>query len=402
MTGRLLALLGGSPLFSEVLHVGRPAVGSRRVLLERIEGMLDRRWFSNDGPLVREFEQAIAEYVGVRNCVAMCNATVALEAVGRALRLEGEVIVPAYTFVASAHAFSWQGLVPVLADIDDRSHNIDPEQIESLVTPRTSAILAVHLWGRPCAMAQIEGVAKRHGLAVIYDAAHAFACSSGGRMIGGNGSCEVFSFHATKFLNSFEGGAVVTNDDELASRLRRIRNFGFARWDDVVELGTNGKMTEVCAAMGLTSLESIDELIAANKRNWNAYRLALADLPGVSVLEYPTDERCNFQYVVVEIDSGKAALNRDEVMAVLHAENVLARRYFWPGVHRMAPYSEAGSVRRVSNTEAVAGKVLVLPTGQAVDPGVAARISELIRTALDQPGAIRARLGGRVLPGCPA
>ena len=248
----------GRPAFSEPTYVGRPNVGNRQRLLERLESMLDRRWFSNNGPLVQEFEEALATYVGVKHCVSMCNATIAMEIAARALDLRGEVIVPAYTFVATAHAFRWQEIVPVFADMDPETHNLAPDSIERLITPKTTAIVGTHVWGRPCAIEAIEAIACRHGLPVMYDAAHAFGCSHRGRMLGGFGRCEVFSFHATKFLNSFEGGAVATNDDALAERMRLMRNFGFQGFDNVIHLGTNGKMTEVCAAMGLTSLESID------------------------------------------------------------------------------------------------------------------------------------------------
>ena len=168
--------------------------------------MLDRRWFSNDGPFVKEFERRIGDLIGVKHCVAMCNATIALEIAIRALELRGEVIVPSYTFVATAHSLQWQEITPVFCDMDPGTYNIDPAKIESLVTPRTTGIIGVHVWGRPCDTEAIEALAKRRGLKVMYDAAHAFNCSRGGRMVGGFGSCEVFSFHATKFLNSFEGG----------------------------------------------------------------------------------------------------------------------------------------------------------------------------------------------------
>src|ERR1044071_4795241 len=222
-----LALLGAEPAFPEPLHVGRPNVGDRRAFLDRARDVLDRRWLTNDGPLVREFEQSVAEIVGVKHCVAMCNATVALEIAIRAAELKGEVIVPAYTFVATAHALQWQEITPVFADMDPATHNLDPGCIERLITPRTSGIIGVHIWGRPCDTRAISAIAERHDLKVMYDAAHAFGCSAGGGAVGTFGSCEVFSFHATKFINCFEGGAAVTNDDVLAQKMRLMRNFGF-------------------------------------------------------------------------------------------------------------------------------------------------------------------------------
>jgi len=335
---RKLAVLGGAPLFEQPLHVGRPNIGDRAEFLERVGKMLDSRWFSNDGPLVREFEQRIAAYVGVRHCVAICNATVALEIAARALDLRGEVIVPAYSFVATAHALQWQEITPVFADMDPATHNIDPQAIERLITPRTSAIVGVHVWGRACDIESIQAIASTHSLRVMYDAAHAFGCSHGGTMIGNFGDCEVFSFHATKFLSSFEGGAIVTNDAALAGKLRLMRNFGFAGLDRVIHLGTNGKMTEVCAAMGLSSLAAVSDLIERNRANWAAYRRALSRCPVICVIDYDQNDRNNFQYIVAQIDPDRCPLTRDEIVAVLSAENILARKYFWPGIHRMEPY----------------------------------------------------------------
>lgn len=390
---RLPALLGGQPWFPEPLHVGRPNLGDRQRFLERVEGILDRRWLSNDGPLVQEFEQRLAHCLDVPHVVAVSNATLGLQLATAALGLEGEVIVPAYTFVATAHALRWQGIEPVFADIDPRSHNIDPAWLEGLIGPRTRAIVGVHLWGQGCDTAAIEAVARRAGLPVIYDAAHALGCSLGGRSIGGFGHCEVFSFHATKFVNAFEGGAVTTTDPDLAARLRLMRNFGFAGMDRVVELGTNAKMSEVCAAMALTGLESMQAFIAHNRANYEAYREALDGLPGLSLIAYDPAERNNLQYVVLEVDPARSPLNRDALMAVLHAENVLARRYFWPGVHRMEPYRSRGQIPLLPQTERVASRVLVLPTGQTVTPEMARQIAGLLRQALEHAGAIGNVLG---------
>lgn len=386
-----LALFTGRPRFPEALHVGRPNIGDRGTFLARVNDMMDRRWLSNDGPLVKEFERRIADHAGVKHCVAMCNATVALEIATRALELKGEVILPAYTFVATAHSLQWQEITPVFADMDPKTYNLDPAGIERLITPRTTAIVGVHVWGRACDTEAIEAIARKRGLKVMYDAAHAFGCSHRGKMIGGFGACEVFSFHSTKFLNSFEGGAVATNDDALAGKMRLMRNFGFAGFDRVVYLGVNGKMTEVCAAMGLTSLEAIDSLIAINRRNHEAYRMGLGGLPGVSLIHYGQQERHNFHYVVVEVDPAVASLNRDELVAVLHAENVLARKYFWPGCHRMEPYRslQPDASLQLPETERIAARILVLPTGQAVTSEIAAAICAIIQTAFTQAKTVR-------------
>jgi dTDP-4-amino-4,6-dideoxygalactose transaminase len=377
------AILGGAPAFADPMHVGRPNIGDRDRLMERIAGVIDGRWLTNDGPLVHELEEAVAEVLGVPHCVAMCNGTVALEIAIRAAGLTDEVIVSPFTFVATAHALQWQEITPVFCDVDPGTHNIDPARVEELITPRTTGMLAVHLWGRPAPVEELTEIAARHDLRLLFDAAHAFGCSHRGRMIGGFGTAEVLSFHATKVVNSFEGGAIVTADDDFAEVARLMRNHGFADYDEVSHVGTNGKMSEVSAAMGITSLESRDEFVAANRRNHDAYRAGLADVEGVELIAYDEAELCNWQYAVIEVDES-AALSRDDLQRVLWAENVLARRYFYPGCHRMEPYRtlfpDAGE--RLPQTERLAERVLVLPTGTAMDPTGVAIVADLIRRAM--------------------
>lgn len=379
------AILGGTPAFAEPLHVGRPNLGDRERLAARIEGMLDRAWLTNAGPLVHEFEEAVARIIGVPHCVAMCNGTVALEIAIRAAGLAGEVIVSPFTFVATAHALQWQQITPVFCDIDPRTHNLDPNRIEDMITPRTTGIVGVHLWGRPCAIEPLTEIADRRGLELLFDASHAFGCSHRGRMIGRFGRAEVLSFHATKFVNSFEGGAIVTDDSDFAARTRLMRNFGFADYDEVSYVGTNGKMPEVAAAMGLTSLESRDEFSEANRRNCAAYRAGLDGVEGIELMAYDVDELVNRQYIVIEVDES-ARLSRDDLQRVLWAEGVLARRYFFPGCHRMEPYRSlfphAGLV--LPETERLVRRVLTLPTGTAVDPEAVVVVTDIIRHAVEE------------------
>lgn len=389
-----LAVFGGSPTFSQVLHIGRPNIGDRDRLMERINDMLDRRWLSNDGPFVQELEARIARMTGAKHCVAMCNATVALEIAIRALGLSGEVILPSFTFVATAHALQWQQITPVFADVDPFTHLLDPVAVERMITPRTTGIIGVHLWGRGCPVDHLTDIARRRGLKLLFDAAHAFGCSHGGTMIGGFGDAEVFSFHATKFVNGFEGGAVVTNNDALAKQVRLMKNFGFRGYDDVGYVGVNGKMTEVCAAMALTSIESMDHFTAVNRDHYRRYQAALRGLPGVRLLPYDDRERCNYQYIVLELEPAQAGLSRDQLMAVLHAENVLARRYFYPGVHKMEPYRSyfPHAELLLPNTARLTERVLCLPTGTAVDGTMIDRITDLIRFAVLNGRHIAARL----------
>jgi len=391
-----LAILGGEPAFVEKLHVGRPNIGDRHRLLERINDILDRRWLTNAGVYVKEFERRVAEMVGVRHCIAMCNGTVALEIAIRALGLKGEVIVPSFTFIATPHALQWQEITPVFCDVDPQTHNIDPVRVEQLITPRTSGIIGVHVWGRPCDVERLEWIARKHRLGLLYDAAHAFACSCHGRMIGSFGNAEVYSFHATKFVNTFEGGAVVTNDDDLAARIRLMKNFGFAGTDNVIYIGTNGKMCEISAAMGLTALDGLDELIAVNRRNHELYQRGLASVPGLDLVVYDGADKCNYQYVAVVVDRDRLRLSRDDLVRVLAAENVLARRYFYPGCHRMEPYRSyfpnAGLL--LPRTEALTKQVMCLPTGTTIDPGIIETICHILKLAATAPDEVHRALHG--------
>ena len=389
-----LAIFGGVPAFQEKLHVGRPNIGDRAALLSRINDMLDRRWLSNNGPFVREFEQRVADFLGVKHCVAMCNATVALEIAARALGLHGEVIVPSFTFVATAHALQWQEITPVFCDVDPATHNLDPTKVEMMITPRTTGIMGVHVWGRPCAIEALDEIAQRRGLKLMFDAAHAFGNSYKGRMIGNFGQAEVFSFHATKFFNTFEGGAVVTNNGDLAAKIRLMTNFGFAGYDNVIYVGTNGKMSEVSAAMGLTGLESLDDFIATNLHNYEAYRTGLQEVPGIKIIVYDEAERGNYQYVIVEVNEAATGISRDNLVRVLHAENILARRYFYPGCHEMEPYRSyfphAGLL--LPETERLTQRVMSLPTGTAVGTEEIEAICAIIRLAVEDSRELAARL----------
>src|ERR1041384_1643687 len=391
---RDLAVFGGPASFEEVHHVGAPNIGDRSRLLERINDILDRRWLTNNGPYVREFESHIAKAAGAKHCVAMSNATIALEILVRALDIRGEVIVPSLTFIATAHALWWQHITPVFCDGDAESFTLDPDRVEELLTPHTTAIIGVHLWGRPCRIDKLTELAQRHNLKLIFDAAHAFGCSWNGKMIGQFGEAEVFSFHATKFLNTFEGGAVVTNNDELAAKLRMMKNFGFVGYDDVESIGINGKMSEVCAAMGLTSLETLDQVIDTNYRNYEQYREELSNVDGIELLTYDVKEHSNYQYIVTLVHDNVNGISRDQLMNLLWAENVRARRYFYPGCHRMEPYNSLfpSAAARLPVTESVLQRVLLLPTGTAVSSADISRICQIIRFAITHGEEIKQQM----------
>jgi dTDP-4-amino-4,6-dideoxygalactose transaminase len=389
-----LAALGGPPEFASDLHVGRPNIGDQSRFLSYVSDMFTRRWLTNHGPLVREFEARIALLSGAKHCIALTNATVGLEIAARAAGLKGEVIVPSFTFIATAHSLEYQGITPVFCDVDPITHTIDPARLEALITPRTTGIVGVHLWGRTCNAEAIAEVARRHRLVVLYDAAHAFGCTRHGRPLGDFGLASVLSFHATKFLNAFEGGAVLTNDDDFAERVRQMHNFGFSRHDQVDSVGTNGKMTEVAAAMGLTSLDAMDDFIAVNRRNYQAYRSGLDSVRGLRVIQYDETESNNFQYVVVEIDEATAGISRDTLLHLLHKERVLARRYFHPGCHNASPYRDRPLPSdRLPVTNTLIHTVLAFPTGTSVDELTVARICGIVRFAVENGAEIRARLG---------
>jgi dTDP-4-amino-4,6-dideoxygalactose transaminase len=385
-----LAVNGGAPAFTEKLHVGRPNLGDRARLMQRLNDVLDRRWLTNSGQYLREFEQRIADFTQAKHCVAMCNGESALQIAIKALGLKGEVIVPAFTFVATAHALQWQGITPVFADVDPVTQLIDVVSARKLITEKTTGILGVHLWGQTCPVADLEKLTQAHGLKLLFDAAHAFGCEHQGRMVGSFGDAEVFSFHATKFVNSLEGGAIVTKNDDLARVARMMMNFGFVGFDDVRYVGMNAKMNEFSAAMGLTSMEAMDKFISLNQRNYELYQKQLSGIPGVRLLQYQPSGRFNYQYLVADISPTDCPISRDRLLDVLWAENVMARRYFYPGVHRMEPYRSLfpDAAAHLPNTERVSAGVLVLPTGETMSPDNIERVCEIIRLSIEHGGPL--------------
>jgi len=355
---------------------------------------MHRRYLTNGGPFVEEFEEKVADRLSVRHCIATCNATMGLMVLARAFELQGDVVMPSFTFVGTAHAIRWLGLRPVFCDVDAESHTLDPSRVEEALTGATSAILGVHVWGHACEIEALQKIAEERELALLFDAAPAFDCSHGGVKIGNFGAAEVVSFHATKVLNTFEGGAILTNDDELADHLRRKVRFGFEDEDLVLELGLNGKMSEASAAMGLAQLELLDDFISVNREHLAVYRDRLGVLPGVSVHDYPAEDTPNYHYVVVEVDDEAAPLDRDLLRQVLVAENVLARRYFYPGCHRMAPYDveQPRAGESLPQTESLVERVLQLPTGTAVTAEDVDAICGVVHRAFEHADVLRSQL----------
>ena len=382
-----LAVFGGEPTFDAPLHVGRPNLAQTPDILDMFAGILESKWLTNDGGWVHRLETDIKRYLGVKHCVVVANGTLGLEIAARALMPEcGRIIVPSFTFVATPNALAWQGYKPVFADIDPITHVLDPADLESRITDDVVGILGVHTWGTPCEIEALTAIAVRHNLPLFFDAAHAFGCTYRNRSIGNFGWCEVFSFHATKFFNTAEGGAITTNDDQLARKLRELRNFGFVGdgSQTTTGVGINAKMSEFHAALGVMNLTNIRSFIDRNFINYVGYEHNLKH----SYLRVHQQRGGNYQYVVVELLGGK--LSADILVEILRAENVLARRYFSPPCHKMEPYVREGYF--LPNTTTVSDRVFVLPTGMSVRQQEVDEICRLIVHCVNHESWITERL----------
>lgn len=394
-----LAILGAEPAFEQPLPVGQLYFPEWSAYEAAMRGIFERQYYTNQGPLTQQLEQVLQERLGVRHAICVTNATIGLLMAADALGLRGKVITPAFSFIATSQSLTWAGLEPLFCDVDPLTHQLDPARVEALLEDNeVSAILAVNLWGDVCAHDRLVQLAERRGVPLYYDSAHAFGCAVQGRAVGNFGALEVFSFHATKVLSAAEGGCICTNDDELAARLRNIRSSYGAGRPVHVSRTANGRMSEAQAAIALLSLEGFAQIIERNRDIFAAYREALAGLPGLRLIEPQAVSTTNYQYVVCEIDAERFGLSRDQLQAVLRADNVLARRYFYPGIHRCTPYAErypqAGEGLPV--TEALCSRVLQLPIGQPVDVSDAQRIGQIVRTAQEQAASVLQNLGARV------
>eukprot|EP00939_MAST-03C_sp_MAST-3C-sp1_P000040 g40.t1 len=376
---------GNEPRFATKLHVGRPNVGNFEEFVKFARIMWENRYLTNNGPIVRQFERRLREEMNVAHAICVSNCTIGLEIVLRSFNFPpgSEIVVPSFTFVATAHACVCAGLVVRFADCLTSTHCVDVRSVRRAIGPKTVAILPVNVWGLPCDDDALQELATTHNLKIVYDSAHAFACSAsigGEGQRGSFGDAEVFSFHATKFFNSCEGGVVTTNDDALAEKIRQYRNFAFVDYDTVIGFGTNAKMSEMHAAAGLVNLKCLEKIVKVNRANHATYGKYLGPMKGISLVEYPSKGTWNYQYVVVVIDASAFGLSRDQLVALLHAEGCLARKYFFPGVHRFGPYRQMDPTaeRRVPNTIRISESVMTLPTGTAVDSTTIQKICELI------------------------
>lgn len=375
-----LAILGGRPAFPAPLPVGQLNFPEWPRFEEAMRGIFARRNYTDDGPLARQLETKLSEFFRVKHVVCMANATIGLMAAAIALGLRGKVILPAFTFIASAQSLTWAGLAPAFCDVDSDTHQMDLDQAAALIDDDVCAIMGVHLWGNPCSPERFERLARENDIPLYFDAAHAFGCTAGNRPIGNFGALEVFSFHATKVLNAAEGGCVCTNDDGLAARLRSI---GCIDSDNPVEipLTGNGRMSEAQAALALLSLEDYPTFQRRNRDFHETYRRLLGGVPGLRLQLPPAGEKSNYQYVVVEVSAGEFGLDRDTLWRILQAENVICRRYFSPGIHRSYYYRDnyPQFVNSLPVTDRLCQSVLQLPSGQDMDLEKIHRVCELIQ-----------------------
>lgn len=350
-----------------MIYTGRPNIPDNESFNTKVKQILDTKRLTNNGPFVKELEERLSNFLGVKHVISVCNATIGLIVATNVLLLKGEVILPSFTFIASAHALEWQGIKPVFCDIDPIDHNIDVNKVEELITDKTTGIMGVHLWGRPCNHDRLLAIARKHNLALFYDAAHAFNTTYGGRPVASLEDLSVLSFHATKCFHTFEGGAIVTENDELAQKARLMINYSFEDYDNVTGLGLNAKMSEIHAAMGVCNLDNYDTVLNHNKLIYEEYRSALSGLEGIRLIDYNSMEMNNYHYIVIEIDEDLLGRTRDDVYSSLHAHGIIARRYFYPGCHQSEPYKTKYPYYYLPQTDKLCENILVLPGGSSLN-----------------------------------
>lgn len=355
------AWCGGVPSFPEGLPLARPPVGNSSAVASQVESILASGVLTN-GPHVREFEARAADYLGVRHCIAVSSCTSGLMLVIRALGLSGEIIVPSFTFAATAHAVAWNGLRPRFADISPGTLTLSPDAVSQVIGVRTSAILATHVFGTPCDVDGLAEIARRTGIALLLDAAHAFGSIRRGIRVGGFGDAEVFSLSPTKVLTAGEGGLITTNNDLLAERCRMGRDYGNPGDYNCRFVGLNARMSEVHAAIGLDSLEDLESRIKARNDVADAYRAALASIPGISFPDVPASDRSTYKDFTALIDASEFGMNAQRLSEALDSEGIETRRYYSPPVHTMRAYrSLSGANGSLAVTQRVSDQALTLP-----------------------------------------
>ena len=370
--------------FAAPIYVTRPIAPPLAEYAALLESVWSTRWFTNNGTLHQALEGALAEFLRTPNVSLFTNGTIALIVACQALELTGEVITTPFTFPATPHVLHWNKLTPVFADVDTETMNIDPDRIEALISPRTSAILAVHVYGTPCAVEPIEAIARRHGLRVIYDAAHAFATKISGTPICAYGDVTMLSFHATKLFHTAEGGALIARDPQVKAKIDLLKNFGIRNETEIAMPGINGKMSELHAALGLVNLRHYQSEWTHRARVAACYDRELAEVAGLRRARPAPDVHASLQYYVVRIDRAHAGRSRDEVHEHLKEFNIFTRRYFYPLCSDYDCYRHLPSADRARLPVArrAADEVLALPFfGELTDDDVS-RLCEAIRYVL--------------------
>lgn len=387
------ALFGANPVFDRPIPVGQLYFPSWERYESAFRGVFEREYYTNQGPLVQQLEEKLENFLGVKHAICITNATIGLMMVAEALALKGKVILPAFTFIASAQSLTWTGIKPTFCDINLNSHHIDAEKISSLIDNNVSAIMGVNLWGGACDHEALAAVAKKHKLPIYYDSAHSFGCSKGETRIGGYGEAEVFSFHATKILSATEGGCITTNNDELAKRLRNIRSSYGAGPAVTVVKTANGRMSEAQAAIALLSLDDFSINQKNNKNIFDIYEKKLKSIPGIKLIPPSGVSFSNYQYIVCRIDENQFGLTRDILVDILRAENVITRRYFYPGVHRSTPFSEdeLHGEKLLLNTDELCATCIQLPVGALLSEQDVVHICDLLFKAYEHADSIHAQ-----------
>ncbi|HET60194.1 MAG TPA: DegT/DnrJ/EryC1/StrS family aminotransferase [Chloroflexi bacterium] len=370
-----------SNTFEKPILVTSPHLPPLEEFQEYLQDIWESKWLTNNGKYHRALEQALCEYLGVKYISLFSNGTLALLTALQMLRITGEVITTPFSFVATTHALWWNNIKPVFVDIEDQTFNLDPSKIEAAITPKTTALMPVHVYGNPCAVQQLQEIADTYGLKIIYDACHTFGVTINGIPVLNFGDLSVMSFHATKVYNTFEGGAIVCHDAATKKRIDYLKNFGFAGETKVVAPGINAKMNEVQAAMGLLQLKYVDQAIEKRKAIAAAYREGLRQVAGIRVLDdMPGVKHC-YAYFPILVDKVVYGMSRDALYEELKRHNVFGRRYFYPLISQFPTYSALESARpgKLPVAEKVTEEVLCLPIYPDLDMRAVTQIVELVK-----------------------
>ncbi|MBW4899979.1 DegT/DnrJ/EryC1/StrS family aminotransferase [Prevotella melaninogenica] len=352
----------------DIITVTSPLLPNLDEFTDSLKEIWESKWITNNGQFHQKLEAALAEYLKVPYVSLFTNGTLPLLTALQALRITGEVITTPYSFVATTHALWWNGIKPVFVDIDPSTGNIDPQKIEAAITPRTTAILPVHVYGKPCDTEAIQAIADKYGLKVIYDAAHAFGVEVNGESLLNAGDMSTLSFHATKVFNTIEGGAMVMHDEKTKQRIDYLKNFGFANEVEVVGPGINSKMDEIRSAYGLLNLKQVDAAIGARQKVAVAYREALRNVDGISFWDDMPGVRHNYSYFPIFVDAKKYGMTRDELYMKMKDQGVWGRRYFYPLISEFSTYRglESSRPENLPNAHMMANTVICLPMHHAL------------------------------------